>query len=74
MNFNAFNIDMVLRWEFAPGSELSLAWKNAIYTDSDQVDMKFGPNLKETLAADQTNSVSLKVLYYIDYNALVKRK
>ena len=74
VNFNAFNIDMVLRWEFAPGSELSLAWKNAIYTENDQVAAKFGPNLKETLTSDQTNSVSLKILYYIDYNTLVKRK
>lgn len=74
VNFNAFNIDMVVRWEFAPGSELSLAWKNAIYHENELVNMKFGENLKETFASDQTNSVSLKILYYIDYNTLVKRK
>lgn len=74
VNFNAFNIDMTLRWEFAPGSELSLAWKNSIYTDNDLVDIKFGENLQKTLDADQTNSVSLKILYYIDYNTLIKNE
>lgn len=74
VNFNAFNIDMIFKWEFAPGSELSVAWKNAIYSENNQVDITFGENLKQTLKADQTNSISLKLLYYIDYNSLVKKK
>lgn len=72
-NFNAFNIDMVVRWEFAPGSELSLAWKNAISHETDLVNQKFGENLKETLNSDQSNSISLKILYYIDYNTIIKK-
>lgn len=74
VNFNAFNIDATLRWEFAPGSELSLSYKNSIYTNSDKVHMKFGENLKQTYNAEQTHNVSLKLLYYIDYNTLVKKK
>lgn len=74
VNFNAFNIDMNLRWEFAPGSELSLAWKNAIYASNKDVGVSFGKNLNETLQADQANSLSLKLLYYIDYNTLIKKK
>ncbi len=30
VNSNFMNIDMVYTWRFAPGSELSLVWKNAI--------------------------------------------
>jgi hypothetical protein len=73
VNFNAFNIDMAFKWEFAPGSELSLVWKNSIYTDNENMNMPFGKNLAETLTSDQTNSLSLKVLYYIDYNRLIKK-
>jgi hypothetical protein len=73
VNFNAFNIDMTFKWEFAPGSELSLVWKNAIYTDDENMNMKFGKNLNETLKSDQSNSLSLKILYYIDYNILKKK-
>ncbi|MEM6262414.1 MAG: DUF5916 domain-containing protein, partial [Bacteroidota bacterium] len=32
-SFNAFNIDLVYTWQFAPGSTLSAVWKNAIFTN-----------------------------------------
>ena len=32
VNFNAWNIDLTYSWWFAPGSELSIVWKNAILT------------------------------------------
>lgn len=74
-NFNAFNIDMILRWEFAPGSELALAWKNAIltYNESDITD-KFFNNLQNTLDSPADNSFSIKLLYYLDYVYLKMRK
>jgi hypothetical protein len=71
-NYNAFNIDMLFRWVFAPGSELSLAWKNAIYDQKDLVVADYFENLDNTFHADQTNSISLKILYYLDYNQLRK--
>lgn len=73
VNFNAFNIDMSFKWEFAPGSELSLVWKNSIYTDNEKMNLPFGKNFTETFKSDQTNSLSLKILYYIDYNSLLKK-
>jgi Domain of unknown function (DUF5916) len=30
LNFNTFTVDMVFRWIFVPGSELTLVWKRAI--------------------------------------------
>jgi len=73
VNFNAFTIDMMFKWEFAPGSELSLVWKNAIYTENSNMGMAFGKNLSETLKSNQSNSLSLKVLYYVDVNSLRKK-
>jgi len=74
-NFNAFNIDMILRWEFAPGSELALAWKNAVltYNDSEITD-KFFDNLRNTIESPGDNSFSIKLLYYLDYIYLKKKK
>lgn len=74
INYNAFNIDMTFKWEFAPGSELSVAWKNAIYNEDDKVDSKLNENLRNTLKADQINNLSVKILYYIDYNTLFNKK
>jgi hypothetical protein len=73
-NYNAFNIDLVFRWIFAPGSELSVAWKNSILDSRDRVTENYFENLGRTWKSDQTNSLSIKVLYYIDYNNLRKKK
>ncbi len=74
-SFNAFNIDMNLRWQFAPGSELALSWKNAILThNQSEITDRFFGNLHNTLQAPSTNSLSLKVLYYLDYSYLKKKK
>ena len=73
-NYNAFNIDMVYTWRFAPGSELSVVWKNSIYNSSDEIFYDFGENFTNMFASDKTNSISLKVLYYLDYQYLKKRR
>jgi len=73
-NYNAFNIEMIFRWIFAPGSELSFAWKNSILDDQTLVIDNYWHNLDNTWHTQQANSISLKVLYYIDYNSLKKKK
>nr|WP_319399947.1 DUF5916 domain-containing protein [uncultured Carboxylicivirga sp.] len=73
-NFNAFNVDMVLRWIFAPGSEMTLGWKNAIFNQDDSFENDYGHNLEIIWNSEQTNTISLRVLYYIDYNMLLKKK
>lgn len=72
-NYNAFNIDMVFRWIFAPGSELTIAWKNDIFNEGNVVDKDYFRNLDNTWRSNQTNSISLKILYYIDYNKLRRK-
>jgi hypothetical protein len=73
-NYNAFTIDMIFRWIFAPGSEMSLGWKNSINTDQDIVNTDYWRNLDNTWNGDQANSLSFRILYYIDYNSLTKKK
>ncbi|HEY5591156.1 MAG TPA: DUF5916 domain-containing protein, partial [Paludibacter sp.] len=72
-NYNAFTVDMIFRWNFAPGSELVMAWKNAAYAIQDVVVDSYWNNLRDTWL-NQSNSLSIKVLYYIDYNNLKKKK
>lgn len=75
---NAFNVDMVYRWNFAPGSELLLVWKNAIYTllSGDDVSGNYFTNLDKLFDSPVGNSLSIKMLYYIDWQQLqtLKRK
>ncbi|MEZ4999520.1 MAG: DUF5916 domain-containing protein [Bacteroidales bacterium] len=72
-NYNAFNIDMVYTWRFAPGSELSIVWKNSIYSGSDEIFYDFRDNFRNMFESDKMNSLSLKILYYIDYQNIRKR-
>ena len=72
-NVNAFNIDMVYTWNFAPGSELLLVYKNAIYANIDTSVKNYFSNLRNTFDSPMTNSFSIKILYYLDYLKL-KRK
>lgn len=74
LNFNIFNIDMVYTWQFAPGSEFSLTWKDAAQFNQDFFTPGYGQNLSNTLKSPQNNSVSIKVLYYLDYLQLRKRR
>lgn len=73
-NFNAFNVDMVFQWQFAPGSFLNLVWKNSIYNESNIVVKSYSNNFTSTLEANQLNTVSLKVLYFFDYLYLRKKR
>lgn len=73
-NFNSFNIDFIYTWVFAPGSELSFVWKNAILTETNQLTEDYFSDVQETFEEPQTNSFSLKVLYFIDYLSLKRKK
>ena len=72
VNFNAFNIDMVFYWQFAPGSELNLVWKNSLLKREGLVNTDYGDNFKTSLNSPQNNMISLKVLYYLDYLRIKK--
>jgi len=65
--YNAFTIDTYFTWLFAPGSELTLAWKNAIYTQEGLPSGNYFRELANTLEAPASNLISLKILYYLDY-------
>ncbi len=64
--FNAFNIDMVYSWEVAPGSFFTVIWKNQIYAYSGEAQKGFVDNLSETFAANGVNTLTMKLVYYID--------
>jgi hypothetical protein len=74
--FNAFNIDAVYSWWFAPGSQVSIVWKNAgsSFFEANAATPLYFDNLSNTINTPHNNNVSVKVLYYLDYLALRPRK
>ena len=73
-NYNVFNIDLVYQWVFAPGSELSVTYKDAAESNEMFYTKRYGANFDKILSGPQNNSLSVKILYYIDYLNLVKKK
>ncbi len=72
-NVNYFNIDMVYTWQFALGSFIDVVWKNAIGTQDLRVSDPYLKNLGNTLSAPQLNSLSVRVIYFLDYLSLKKK-
>lgn len=73
-NYNVWNIDMLYEWQFSPGSVISVAWKSSSLTNTDLAKYGYFNNFNNTLNQPKNNNVSIKVLYYIDYQNLKKRK
>ena len=72
IEFNAFSVDLQYVWYFAPGSEISVVWKNQILNQGTELQGGYVTNLGNTLSSPQTNSFSIRVLYYLDYAYLKK--
>lgn len=73
-NSNFFNIDLVYSWIISPGSSLLITYKNAIATEDIITTKSFGKNFNDVIQSPQTNSISIKLLYFIDYNSIFKKK
>jgi len=74
VNYNSFNIDMIYRWIFSPASEFSIVWKSSALNSQDRVLYNYFENLRNTFDAGRDNSISFKILYYLDYLMLTRSK
>lgn len=68
INFNTWNIDLNFNWEFAPGSQLIALYRNSIFNQDDQSQLEFGNNLNNLFDQPVRHDISLKLVYYLDYN------
>ena len=74
--YNAFNIDAVFSWWFAPGSQVSIVWKDAAQSsfEGERATPLYFENLSGTINTLHNNNVSIKVLYYLDYMTLRRKR
>lgn len=73
-NFNLFNIDAGYTLEFAPGSFINLVWKNEASQFADDYHSRYFSNFSNTLDSPQNNNFSVKIIYYLDYLSIKKKK
>ncbi len=74
-NYNVFNVDAFLTWDFRLGSRLIVGWKNWIddYYGVDSDYRKYSENLARSLNISHGNEITLKLIYFLDYNQLRKK-
>lgn len=76
-NFNTFNFDMFYTWNFLLGSRFILSWKNALGADVDidgMINRTYTKNLATVFHNPHSNELTLKIIYYVDYLNLSKRR
>jgi hypothetical protein len=75
-NVNVFNLDAFLTWDFRLGSRLVLGYKNWL-GDDEMVSLSgknnYLHNLGETFDLRHGNELTVRFIYFIDYNQLRKK-
>lgn len=74
VDFDAFTVDLWLRWTFAPGSEITLGWKQNIFASEGVVRQDYLENIRSTWAAPGINSFSLKAIWFLDAGSWLSRR
>jgi len=77
INYNSFNVFLNFVWQFRPGSEMSVVYQNSVYATGQMLANDYAADINSTFQAPQSNSLSMKVIYFLDYQTLAhafKRK
>jgi hypothetical protein len=77
-NVNIFNLDAFITWDFRLGSRVVLGYKNWLGND-EMVTLTTGKNtylrnLGNVFDLRHGNEITLRVIYFLDYNQLRKKK
>ncbi len=70
-DFSTWNLDLTYSWWFAPGSQISILYRNNSNRFNNIIRKDFNHNVKDLLNDDVLNHIfSVSIKYYIDYNSL----
>lgn len=68
-NYNSWNFDLSYVWWFAPGSQISILYRNNAASFERSISKDLSKNLSDLLTNDSLGHVfSISVKYFIDYN------
>ena len=67
-NFSTWNLDLSYSWWFAPGSQMSILYRNNAGTFDRKIDKDFSSNFSNLFQDNLNHVLSVSVRYFIDYN------
>ncbi|NHM08132.1 hydrolase [Flavobacterium sp. CYK-4] len=70
-DFNTWNFDLSYNWWFAPGSQISVLYRNNALIDTNVFSTNFRRNVGDLVNNEQLDHIfSISFRYFIDYNSL----
>lgn len=70
-NFNTWNLDLSYSWWFAPGSQVSVLYRNSSLLSSREFSHRFDSNFSDVIDGQNLSHVfSISLRYFIDYNSI----
>jgi hypothetical protein len=76
-NYNIFNLDAFYTWDFRPGSRIVIGWKNWLGDPTSIDGVKYNNyfrNLGHSFDLSHGNELTLRMIYFLDYNQLRRKK
>ncbi|MBP6556822.1 MAG: carbohydrate binding family 9 domain-containing protein [Flavobacterium sp.] len=74
-NLNLWNMDLTYSWWFAPGSQVSVLYRNNAFLFSREFSHLYDSNINDALDSRNLNHVfSISIRYFIDYNTVKNSK
>ncbi len=70
INYSVWNMDAGYSWEFAPGSNLTLLYRNTLTNYDQLAKLDFDENIDNLLQQALKHTFILKMTYYVDYNTV----
>ena len=67
-NFSTWNLDLSYSWWFAPGSQVSVLYRNNSATFDRTINKDFNNNFSNLFNDNLNHVLSVSIRYYIDYN------
>ena len=68
INYDIWNLDLSYTWEFAPRSKFVALYRDSLFNQDELSHLKFKKNLRDLFKEPMNNTVSIKFIYYLDYN------
>ena len=72
-NFNLWNFDLGINWEFAPGSKATLLYRNNLFNQDNVSGISYYTSTKELFEKPINHQISLRINYFVDFNIFKKK-
>lgn len=68
VNFNTWNVDLNYVWQFAPGSFLTVLYRQQLFQNNDFAAQNMSQSLQGLFDQNFQHTISIRLQYFIDIN------